>query len=211
MSAKSYVEDTRKSYQDIVHGIRNLEGEIKRRNEQISKLSRRSSSTGWSEVGKRQYLGNEVEELKKKNSKDAATIKDRKKDLEKAKALFEEAVVIARDPARFKSRMYAMVKDTSDRTALLTAEIKKIDKRISELDADYNRAGTLDIAAKGYIRDRQKEAKSKREKFVKAQNDQADRRKTFEAKIALVDKVTRSNLAGWGVAALGGLFVAANL
>ena len=211
MSAKSYVEDTRKSYQDIVHGIRNLEGEVKRRNEQISKLSKRSGSTGWSEVGKRQYLGNEIEELKKKNAKDAATIKDRKKDLEKAKAIFEEAVVIARDPVRFKTRMYALVKDTSDRTALLTAEIKKVDKRITELDADYNRAGTLDIAAKGYIRDQQKTLKAKREKFVKGQNEQADRRKQFESKIALVDKVTRSNLAGWGVAALGGLFVAANL
>lgn len=211
MSAQSYVEDTRKSYQDIVRGIRNLEGEIKRRNEQISKLSKRSSKTEWSEVGKRQYLGNEVEALKKKNSKDAATIKDRKKDLEKAKARYDEANLIARDPARFKSRMQAMVKNANDRIAAMAAEIKKIDKRVKELDADYNRAGTLDIAAKGYIRDRQKDLKAKREKIVKGQNEQADRRKQFEAKIALVDKVTGSNLAGWGFAALGGLFVAANL
>ena len=211
MSAQSYVEDTRKSYQDIVRGIRNLEGEIKRRNEQISKLSKRSSKTEWSEVGKRQYLGNEVEELKKKNSKDAATIKDRKKDLEKAKARYDEANLIARAPARFKSRMQAMVKDANDRIAAMAAEIKKIDKRVKDLDADYNRAGTLDIAAKGYIRDRQKDLKAKREKLVKGQNEQADRRKQFEAKIALVDKVTGSNLAGWGFAALGGLFVAANL
>jgi chromosome segregation ATPase len=211
MSAQSYVADTKKSYEDIVHAIRNREGEIKRRNEQIAKLTRRSGKTDWNEVGKRQYLGNEVEELKRQNAKDAGKIKDLKKDLDKAKGLYEEAVLIARDPSRFKSRAQAMVKDTNDRIALLAADIKKIDKRVKELDADYNRAGTLDIGAKGYIRDRQKDLKQKRDKAVKAQQDLADRRKKFESKVALVDKVTGSNLAGWGVAALGGLFVAANL
>ena len=211
MSAQSYVADTKKSLEDIVRSVRNLEGEIKRRNEQIAKLNKRSGKTGWSEVGKRQYLGNEVEELKRQNSKDAAKIKDLKKDAEKAKAKYDEAREIAANPSRFKTKFTGLVRDANDRIALAGNEIKKIDSKIKELDADYNRAGALDLAAKSFIRDRQKDLKAKRAKLMETQKKLADRRKDFESKIALVDKVTGSNLAGWGIAALGGLFVAANI
>jgi len=211
MSAQSYVESSKKSYDDIVHAVRNREGEIKRRNEKIGQLKNRSDKTSWNEMGKRQYLGNEIEELQRGNIKDAAKIKDLKKDLEKAKGRLKEATTIAENPGRFKSKYVALVKDANDRIADAAREIKKIDSKVKALEADHDRAGVLDVGAKRFIRSKQNDLKERRSKLTKSQNEQADRRKGFESKIALVTKVAGSNLAGWGVAALGGLFVAANL
>lgn len=211
MSTKSYAASKRSAHAELGHAIRNLQGEIRRRNEQIQKLTSRSGKTSWSEVGKRQYLGNEVEELKRQNAKDAAKIKSLEKDAKAALALLNEALEIERGAEAFRRKYTGLVLDANQRHAALGVDIKKIDAKIRELEADYNRAGTLDIAAKGFIRDRQKALKAKRDAAVRGQQKQIERKRLFESKIALVDKVTSSGLAGWGFAALGGLFVAANI
>ena len=112
----------------------------------------------------------------------------------------------------FRAKYLALARDADQRLVLLAADVDKIDARTRELEADYKRAGPLEIAAKGFIRDRQKALKGKRDGIGVEQKKQKERKQAFASKVALVDKVTSSSgLAGWGVAALGGLFVAANL
>ena len=211
MSTQSYVSDKKKVVSDLLKAVRDLEGQISRNSEEIRKIQARRQKAGGLEFGKKQYLGNEIEELQAKSAKAGAKKKSLLEDKKKADALLAEALVIAKDPAGFKRKHQGLVRDADQRAALHNKEISKNNAKIQELQRDYDRAGFTDIAAKGYIRDRQKALQGKNASLKKAIEDQKKRRQGFEAKIALVDKITATSLAGWGVAALGGLFVAANI
>jgi len=212
MSTKSYVADKRSAYAALNSPILALQSAIQKRKDKISKLGGRSGDTSWTEFGKRQYLGNEVDELKRKNETDASKIKGLEKAWKNSLALLNEAIEIDRSAADFRAKYLALARDADQRLVLLAADVNKIDARTRELEADYKRAGPLEIAAKGFIRDKQKALKAKRDSIGLEQKKQKERKQAFASKITLVDKVTSSSgLAGWGVAALGGLFVAANI
>lgn len=211
MSTQSYVADKRKVVNDLLKAARDLEGQISQNTAEIRKLDARRHKAGGLELGKRQYLGNEIEALQAKNAKAGAKRKDILESKKKADALLAEALVIAQDPEAFKRKYQGLVRDSDQRVKLHTADISKHNAKIRDLQKDYDRAGVTDILAKGYIRDRQKAHKAQVATLNKAIADQKKRRQGFESKIALVEKITAVNFAGWGVAALGGLYVAANL
>lgn len=211
MSTQSYVADKQKVVNDLLKSIHDVEREISKNTAEMRKVQDRIKKAGGFEFGKKQYLGNEIEALQAKNTKAASKRKALLEDKKKADALLAEAKVIAKDPAAFKRKYQSLVRDSDQRVGLHNKEIAKNNAKIQEFQRDYDRAGALDLAAKGFIRDRQKALQSKNASHKKAIDEQKKRRQGFEAKLALVEKITATGFAGWGVAALGGLFVAANL